>query len=116
MCPPSVDCHRGACAPQLPEKAVTTISSGFAGFTVIEFSPSLDESAFVRLGIGVVHDSVHNKNAGNERNRSYTLWSVIPRKQPVARGAGIRAARLGLTAGPWPALRRFLSFGRSCRD
>src|SRR5436190_24336218 len=48
--PPSAECHRGACAPQLPEKAVTTISFGFAGFTVIDVSPLLNVSVFVRLG------------------------------------------------------------------
>jgi hypothetical protein len=48
--PPSVDCHKGACSPQLPEKAVITISFGFAGFTVIEVSPSLNVSVLVRLG------------------------------------------------------------------
>jgi hypothetical protein len=45
-----VDCHRGAFAPQLPEKAVITISFGSAGFTVIDVSPSLKVSVFVRFG------------------------------------------------------------------
>src|SRR5436189_2907819 len=48
--PPSVECHSGALEPQLPEKAVTTISLRFAGFTVIEVSPSLKVSVLVRLG------------------------------------------------------------------
>src|SRR5437762_10579614 len=48
--PPSVDCHRGAFVPQPPEKAVTTISFGFDGFTVMDVSPSLNVSVFVRLG------------------------------------------------------------------
>src|SRR6266513_402134 len=48
--PPSVDCHRGAFAPQLSEKAVMTISFMFAGFTAIDVSPSLKVSVFVRLG------------------------------------------------------------------
>ena len=54
--PPSVDCHSGALAPQLPEKAVMTISFGFAGFTAIDVSPSLNVSVFVRFGISVIHD------------------------------------------------------------
>src|SRR6478672_10988289 len=48
--PPSVECHRGAFAPQLPEKAVITISPGLSGFTAIDVSPSLNRSVFVRLG------------------------------------------------------------------
>ena len=48
--PPSVECHKGAFAPQLPEKAVITISLGLAGFMVMDVSPSLNVSVFVRLG------------------------------------------------------------------
>src|SRR5215475_13488325 len=48
--PPSVDCQSGAFVPQPPEKAVTTTSLGFARFTVIDVSPSLKVSVFVRLG------------------------------------------------------------------
>src|SRR5215471_14750334 len=48
--PPSVVCQSGAFAPQLPENAVTTTSFGFAGFAVIEVSPSLKVSVFVRFG------------------------------------------------------------------
>src|SRR5581483_695132 len=48
--PPSVDSQSGALAPHPPEKAVTTTSFGFAGFTVIDVSPSLNVSVFVRFG------------------------------------------------------------------
>ena len=51
VCPPSVECHRGALAPQLPEKAVMTISSGLRGFTAMLVSPSLNVSVTARVGL-----------------------------------------------------------------
>src|SRR5690349_5695049 len=48
--PPSVDCQSGAFVPQPPENAVTTTSFGFPGFAVMEVSPSLNVSVFVRFG------------------------------------------------------------------
>src|ERR1700737_4934103 len=48
--PPSVECQSGALVPQLPEKAVRTISFGFRGFTAILGSPSLSVSLFFKVG------------------------------------------------------------------
>src|SRR5262245_52799684 len=48
--PPSLVCQSGAFAPQPPENAVMTTSFGFDGFAVIDVSPSLNVSVFVRLG------------------------------------------------------------------
>src|SRR6266480_2956707 len=80
--PPSVDCQRGALAPQPPEKAVTTTSFGFAGFTVMDVSPSLKVSVLVKLG-------------------SLLLTTVSTMKTPGRSGIGFvpLAAKSARTAG-----------------
>src|SRR5262245_18025494 len=50
VAPPSVECQRGATAPQGPENAVMAISLGSAGLMAIDVSPSLKVSVRVRVG------------------------------------------------------------------
>jgi hypothetical protein len=64
MFPPSVECHRAAFPPKLPEKAVMTISFGFARLNVIDVSPSLNVSVFVRLGSVLFTTASTIKTAG----------------------------------------------------
>src|SRR4029453_16326298 len=50
MRPPSSECHRAAFPPDVPEKAVMTISAGFTRLTAMLVSPSLNVSVRRRFG------------------------------------------------------------------
>ena len=104
MFPPSVECHRGALVPQLPLKAVMTISSGFARFTADRRFAIIKGIGIRQVGIGVIHNGVNNKNSRDRQDAFMPLGakSSANRRPIVVRRCP--AVRLGLTVSSFCAL------------
>jgi len=90
---------KGRIRPHPPENAVTTTSLGFAGFTVIDVSPSLKASVFVRLGSVLLTTGSTIKTAGRSGIGLVPLVQN-PQEPPGACRVWCPVVRLGLILLP----------------